>query len=114
MGASLGLSGPEGVLFPAWLFWFGLGRFALVFIFAVWVAWRFSSGVAKSFGGSTVTLLHWDAPLAVLVRHGLRVWAWQQGQRGNDLISVNGITVSILVRLRSSLEKNFQILFEYC
>ena len=71
-----------------------------------------SSGLAKSFGGSTVTLTSQEAPLVVLVRHGLRVLAWQQGQRGNDLISVNGKTVSVLVQLRHSFEKNFRILFD--
>ena len=46
------------------------------------------------------------APLAVLVWHGLRVLAWQQGQRGDDLISASANVVSVLVKLQFSFEKS--------
>ena len=84
-------------------------------ILAVWgMAWSVFSGSVQElwrFDGveRAVWLLWW-----FLSGMGCGFLAWQQGQRGNDLISVNGITVSVLVRLRHSLEKNFQILFDCC
>ena len=53
-----------------------------------------------------VLILSGFAPLAVLVRHGLRVLAWQQGQRGDDLISASANAVSVLVQLQFCFEKS--------
>jgi hypothetical protein len=71
-------------------------------------------GLSKSFGGSTRSGLSVSAPLAVLVRHGLRVLAWQQAQRRDELISANGNAVSVLVRPQHHLENSSRILVECC
>ena len=45
---------------------------------------------------------------------GCGFWAWQRGQRRDELISANGNAVSVLVRPRHFLESSSRILVECC